>query len=592
MQKKETKGLIKTVDQNHSPLKKRKEMLNFKRIWLLSFLLTSGFAIIPVIFFAVIDYNVTQRLTLSETISRTARLTSNSWRSVSFFLNEHQNALKYIVEENSYQDLNDPVRLSEILGNLRNSFGGFSDLGVINSEGIQRTYVGPYQLEGKNYSGQRWFENVVSQGKFISDVFLGFRNVPHLVIAIKHESESGTSYVLRATIEHKLDRILSEVSTSIHQTSPNDSRRNIDVFLVNHIGVLQTESSHFGDVLDIFPIPVPGFSDKTEVIESQDLQMKNIVIGYRYIPETPFILMIAKDKGRLMIPWRESRIELLQYLAISITVVILWILGITTYLTKRLRETDRRRVKYLHMAEYSNKLASIGRLAAGVAHEINNPLAIINEKAGLVKDIFHFQKRYQEDPKLLDSMDSILHSVERCGRITRQLLSFARHMDISVQQINLESLINEVLSFLAKEAEYRFIDVVVNIHKDFPYFESDRGKLQQIFLNIINNAFASMTTGGAVRIEAEVEGDRIRIEISDTGCGISKENMEYIFEPFFSTKTEVGGTGLGLSITYSLVQELGGRIEVSSKVGKGTRFTIILPMKLKNKDGDDARTAG
>ena len=190
-------------------------MLNYKRIWLLSFLLTSGFAIIPLIFFAVIDYNVTKRLTLSEMISRTARLTSNSWRSVSFFLNEHQSALKYVVEENSYQDLNDPVRLSKILGNLRNSFGGFTDLGVINSEGFQQNYAGPYQLKGKNYIGQKWFENVVSHGKYISDVFLGFRNVPHLVIAIKHETSGGGFYVLRATIEHKMDYILSEVNTCI-----------------------------------------------------------------------------------------------------------------------------------------------------------------------------------------------------------------------------------------------------------------------------------------------------------------------------------------------------------------------------------------
>ena len=130
-------------------------MLNFRRIWLLSFLLTSGFAIIPVIFFAVIDYNVTQRLTLSETISRTSRLTSNSWRSVSFFLNEQQNALKYIVEANTYQDLNDPDRLSNILENMRSSFGGFTDLGVINSVGCSTHYVGPYPLKGKNYSGQK-----------------------------------------------------------------------------------------------------------------------------------------------------------------------------------------------------------------------------------------------------------------------------------------------------------------------------------------------------------------------------------------------------------------------------------------------------
>ena len=284
--------------------------------------------------------------------------------------------------------------------------------------------------------------------------------------------------------------------------------------------------------------------------------------------------------------------ELLQYLAVSITIVILWILGITTYLTKRLKETDRRRVKYLHMAEYSNKLASIGRLAAGVAHEINNPLAIINEKAGLVKDIFHFQKKYQEDAKLLNSMDAILNSVERCSRITRRLLSFARHMDVSVQQIKFDGLIEEVLSFLIKEAEYRSINIVVKIHENIPDIESDRGKLQQIFLNIINNALASMTTGGTVQIEAKAKKDHIHINISDTGCGIAKENMEYIFEPFFSTKTEVGGTGLGLSITYSLVQELGGWIEVDSTVGKGTIFTIILPIKLVKKDEENACTAG
>jgi len=592
MRKTKNKNLITTIARKQNTIKKHKEMLNFKRIWLLSFLLTSGFAIIPVIFFAVIDYNVTQRLTLSETISRTARLTSNSWRSVSFFLNERQSALKYVVEENNYQDLNDPVRLSNILENLRNSFDGFTDLGVINSEGFQQTYAGPYQLKGKNYSGQKWFENVVSHGKYISNVFLGFRNVPHLVIAIKQESADGKFYVLRASIEHKLDRILSEVNTSIYQTSSDDSRRNTDVFLINHIGVLQTESSRFGKVLDIISIPVPGFSDKTEVIESQNLKSTNLVIGYRYIPETPFILVIAKDKGHLMIPWRESRVELLQYLAVSITIGILWILCITTYLIKRLKETDRCRVQYLHMAEYSNNLASIGRLASGVAHEINNPLAIINEKAGLVKDIFHFQKKYQEDAKLLNSMDAILNSVERCSRITRRLLSFARHMDVSVQQIKFDDLIEEVLSFLIKEAEYRSINIVVKIHENIPDIESDRGKLQQIFLNIINNALASMTTGGTVQIEAKAKKDHIHINISDTGCGIAKENMEYIFEPFFSTKTEVGGTGLGLSITYSLVQELGGWIEVDSTVGKGTIFTIILPIKLEKKDEENACTAG
>jgi two-component system NtrC family sensor kinase len=588
--KKRTVNHFRKTGEN--PLRKRQELFNFRRIWLLSFFLTSGFAIVPVIFFAVIDYNVTQRLMISDTASRTSRLTSNTWRSIAFFLNERQNALKYIVKENSYEELNDTHRLAAILENLRHSFGTFTDLGIIDSEGLQRTYVGPYQLMGKNYSGHKWFENVVSRGKFISDVVLGFRNVPHLVIAIKHKTMDGRFYVLRATIEHNLARILSEVNTVTHNLSKNDSSRKSDAFLINRQGIVQTESPYFGNVLDKISIPVPEYSDVTKVIESQDQYGANFLVGYRYIPETPFILMIVKDKNRLMEPWRQTRMELIQYLAVSITIIILWIAGINTYLIRRLKETDRRRVKYLHMAEYSNKLASIGRLAAGVAHEINNPLAIINEKAGLVKDIFHFKKEYQDDPRLMGTMDSILNSVERCSRITMQLLNFARHMNVSVQRINLKSLVHEVLGFLAKEAEYRCIDVVVDIKEDIPDFESDRGKLQQILLNIINNAFAAMTTGGAVTVRAVVLAhERVHIEISDTGCGISRENLEYVFEPFFSTKTEVGGTGLGLSITYSLAQELGGRIEVESKVGEGTSFIINLPMKLEKKEQENVCTA-
>lgn len=578
-------------------LKKRQALFNFRRIWLSSFLLTSVFAIIPVIFFAVIDYNVTRRLMTSDTASRTSRLTSNTWRSIAFFINERQSALKYVVTENSYAALEDEQRLAEVLEHLRNSFGGFIDLGLIDATGVQRTYIGPYPLIGKNYSGHEWFESVVSHGKFISGVFLGFRNVPHLVIAVKHEMPDGRYYVLRATIEHHLANMLSEVNTVTHNFSQADADRETvreaDAFLINRQGLLQTESPYFGKVLDKISIPVPAYSDETEVVEVQDQSGADLIVGYRYIPDTPFILMVAKDKQRLMAPWRQTRLELVQYLVASITVVMLWILGITTYLVKRLQETDKRRVKYLHMAEYSNKMASIGRLAAGVAHEINNPLAIINEKAGLVKDIFHYNKKYQDDPKLMATMDTILASVERCSLITRQLLSFARHMNVSVQQINLKSLVYEVLSFLDKEAEYRNIDIVVDIAEDLPDFESDRGKLQQILLNILNNAFAAMTTGGSVAVKAVNSGEnRLHIEISDTGCGISRENLGHVFEPFFSTKTEVGGTGLGLSITYSLVREIGGRIDVKSRVGKGTTFIIDLPKKLEKGEQADACTAG
>jgi signal transduction histidine kinase len=238
------------------------------------------------------------------------------------------------------------------------------------------------------------------------------------------------------------------------------------------------------------------------------------------------------------------------------------------------------------VAEYANKMASIGRLAAGVAHEINNPLAIINEKAGLIKDMFTYKEEYTKDPKLHTTVDSILSSVERCGRITKRLLRFARHMDVSIQTINLKEIIHEVLGFLGKEAEYRSINVSVDVPEDIPEFECDRGKLQQIFLNLMNNALAAMGDGG--HLDAKVtrkDADHVSVTISDNGCGIPESDIEHVFEPFFSTKTKKGGTGLGLSITYGLVHEIEGRIDVQSKIDEGTSFTVTLPLKMTQKEG-------
>lgn len=553
-----------------------KHLFNFRRVWFLAVFITAGVTLLPLIFITIMDYRATQKGIESEIRLRTARLVSNTRRSVSFFLEERQSALNFIIQLHPWKDLNNPEQLELILDNLKNSFGGFVDLGIIDADGVQKTYVGPYDLKGKNYRDQEWFKQVVEKGGYISDVFMGFRREPHLVIARKHKLADGSYHVLRATLDTGK---FAHLIYGLEMTGKGDA------FLINHQGALQTPSWLYGPILNPTDLSVPKVSSQTEVYEWQDQKGNNLVIGYAYISDSPFILMIVKFKKELIKDWYSIRMELIGFLIISITVILIVILGTATYLVGQVFDADQRRVAMLHQVEYANKMSSIGRLAAGVAHEINNPLAIINEKAGLVKDIFHYKKEYQHDPRLMETMDAILNSVERCSRITRQLLNFARHMNVSVQQINLKSLVQEVLGFLAKEAEYRSIAVVVDIKEDIPDFESDRGKLQQILLNIINNAFAAMTTGGSVTIRAKAMADaRVQIEISDTGCGISRENLKFIFEPFFSTKTEVGGTGLGLSITYSLAKELGGRIEVESKVGVGTTFIINLPMKLEKKE--------
>ncbi|MCG6908320.1 MAG: two-component sensor histidine kinase, partial [Desulfobacteraceae bacterium] len=367
-----------------------------------------------------------------------------------------------------------------------------------------------------------------------------------------------------------------------------------DKFIINLNGQLQTPSSSHGQVFEKVGFPVPPYVDKTQVVEGLDAGGEPAIIGYSYIPESPFILMIVKRKASVMRDWLQTRSRLIGFLVISITGIMVVILWVTTYLVNNLHLADQRRVMSLHQVEYANKLASIGRLSAGVAHEINNPLAIINEKAGLIKDLFSFKPDYAQDKRLLELIDGVIASVERCAVITRRLLGFARHMAVSVESIAVRALIEDVLGFLRKEAEYRSIDVVVDVPDEVPTFVSDRGKLQQILLNLINNAFAALSDGGQLKVAARLAGsDALAIDVIDNGSGIAPEDLDRIFEPFFSTRTSSGGTGLGLSITYGLVQELGGTLKVQSQVGEGSTFTITLPLQMPQPKGDaSANPAG
>jgi two-component system NtrC family sensor kinase len=557
-----------------------RHLFNYQRIWKFVVLLTGGVSILPLIFITLVNYATIQHSIESDFILRTIQTVSNTRRSVSFFLMERKSALDFILHDNNYERLSDQERLTKILDNLKTSFGdGFVDLSILDASGIQKNYVGPYRFQGKNYSDQEWFKQVMDSGVYISDVFLGFRNVPHLVIAVKGQAPNNMPYVLRASLSiTPFENLLTNLELG----------GKGDAFMINHKGVLQTPSRYHGKVLEKLELPVPVFSEKSEVLENQNQKKEKLLIGYRYIDESPFILMIVKKKDELMKPWYQTRLKLIAFLLISISVILSVILGTSTYMVRRIKIADEKRVVSLHEVEYSNKMATIGRLAASVAHEINNPLAIINEKAGLIQDLFLLREVYAKDQKLMDLADSILRSVKRAASITRRLLSFSRNLDSNIEIISIKQVIEEVLSFMGKEAEIRSIDIQVDVSEDLPPFESDRGKLQQIFLNIINNAFASVNDGGHIKIVAQREkNDVLSIMFIDDGYGIPKENINRIFEPFFSTKTGKGGTGLGLSITYNLVQELKGKISVQSEVGKGTSFTINIPLNLKKGEGKE-----
>ena len=189
--------------------------------------------------------------------------------------------------------------------------------------------------------------------------------------------------------------------------------------------------------------------------------------------------------------------------------------------------------------------------------------------------------------KLIKSIDAILDAVQRCKVITHRLLGFARRMDVAFEHIDISDLLREVLGFLEREALYNRIRFELCFAENLPMVFSDRGQLQQIFLNIINNGIDAIEKDGLITLSTELHNEEIiDVHIKDTGPGMSPEILTRIFDPFFTTKELGKGTGLGLSITYGLAKKLGGNITVESKIGEGTTFTVRLPTNDTRKDGN------
>lgn len=544
-------------------------LFNYRRVWWYAALGTASVSLIPLLVLAIWNFFQFNKSIKAEEKLPVFNLVSNTEQSISLYLDERKSTLRFMLVDNTFKELSDPERLARILYNLKIAVGDIVDLGVISSDGVQRNYVGPYDLLGANYKDEFWFHKVTLRGLYISEVFMGLREFPHIVIAAKHEKNGGGFFVIRMTLDTKKFNGLIEVLRN-HSAS--------DMFLINDKGIIQTPSLYYGDMFEKIPFNFHRAGNLSDITEIDDEKGNHIILGYSRIKETPFTLIVIKPPMEFMEKQKSFLGELAGFLAISIIIILAVIFRVSSIMVGRIEEADHKRVMVLHRIEHTNKLASIGRLSAGVAHEINNPLAIINEKAGLLKDIFSATENIPQKENFIKIVDSILRSVERCSSVTYRLLGFARHIDVRMESIEPAALINEVLGFLGSEAEYRNIEITLNSEDDLPSITSDRGQLQQVFLNIINNAMAAVRKDGHIDIACtKADSNRIAVSIRDDGTGIPPKQLEKIFEPFFTTKGREG-TGLGLSITYGIVKKLGGKIEVESEVSKGTEFIVTLPI--------------
>ena len=237
----------------------------------------------------------------------------------------------------------------------------------------------------------------------------------------------------------------------------------------------------------------------------------------------------------------------------------------------------------------TERLASLGTLAAGVAHEINNPLAIIRESAGWMRQLFAKDelKNIPRHGDFVKALDKVEKSVERASRITHQLLGFVGKSESAVTEVNLMELAEEALQLITHEVQNRDIQIIRQMESSLDTIWSDAYQIRQVLLNLLTNAIHAVNFDGTITIAVEDVGDSQVITVSDSGQGIPRENLDKIFEPFFSTKPPGQGTGLGLFVSRGIIEKLGGTVEISSKIGQGARFCIRLPKHQKKTDEFD-----
>jgi two-component system, NtrC family, sensor kinase len=498
-------------------------------------------------------------------------------QNIDAFLKEKLANLTFLSKTFSYQELTDEEFLKDRLEMVQQIYGPFCvDLGVINARGVQMCYAGPFQLVKASYGDAEWFKEAMKREYYVSDVFSGLRGLPHFIIAVR-ENWMGNPWIFRGTIDFVAFNSLVE-HIRIGQTG--------FAFILNRKGELQTKPSYpvlashepYTDIL----MKQNGPEDQVAAFEwKDDSGVKNLYVT-AFLKGGDWILVYQQKVSDAFsdFEWAlrmTSVLLVIGFLGISTTAFIL-----SKRMVGRIAKSDREKQMMNEQVVETGKLASVGELAAGIAHEINNPVAIMVEEAGWIGDLLE-EEDFKDGTNLKEfrrALAQINTQGKRCKEITHKLLSFARKTDERVQELDIDEVIEDIVALSAQRAKYSNVVIKRNIENNLPKVRLSQAELQQVLLNLINNALDAMEKqGGSLEIRSREEEGNLVIELADNGPGIPAANLGRIFDPFFTTKPVGKGTGLGLSICYGIVKKLGGEIEVSSTVGVGTTFRIKMPLE-------------
>ncbi len=520
-------------------------------------------------------------------------------QGITMFLNDKLAYVVNLADSVSNDQIKDETYLNQKLAILQKSYGGvFVDLGVVDDQGVQAAYAGAFKLENADFGQTEWFKKAIHQNYFISDVFLGLRRQPHFIITVKQKHE-GKDWILRATIDFEVFNALVE-SVKIGQTG--------SAFIINKDGEFQTEphmgpklslefqknfisSQHFNgapkvskpaapDDIGMDTSPEKGLGDRRISVGNVNYAGRDLIYLTTPLKNDEWILVYQQDDADAFSDLNQTR---------NLSIIILVIGGVGIVVMSLL--LSRKMVVYIKKADQgkelmnaqlieTGKLASVGELASGIAHEINNPIAIMVEEAGWIGDLLNEEDlgKCQNLDEFRRALNQIKTQGGRCKEITHKLLNFARKTDSRVHEVLINDIIAEIVSISEQKAKYGNVKMTMHLEPGLPAVAASPSEMQQVLLNLINNAIDAIGTGGGrIEITSRLDGQYVIIDVADTGQGIPDELMNRIFDSFFTTKPAGKGTGLGLSICYGIVKKMGGDITLDSSVGVGTTFHVHLP---------------
>jgi len=537
--------------------------------------------IVPFILVLAIGYYYFTTSLQSTTIASMKRIVGDHRQMIESFLRERKADLEFVVHSFRFDELADPQELYKIFAHLQEKSTAFVDLGIFNEEGIHVAYHGPYRLVGKDYSQEDWFREVLRHGTYVSDIFLGYRRIPHFIIALTGEEE-GKKWVVRATIDtHMFTDLVEKVR--IGKTG--------EAYLLNRNGIFQTERRSGGNLMEKDPdgIVPPSPHNEIRTFVKEDSKGEQYLYATTWLKDKEWMLVVRQEEADAFRALRSA-----SYMIVLVTLVGgAFIVAVAFYVTgriiRRMETIDTEKDRLGEQLVRATRLAELGQMSAGFAHEINNPLQIMKSEQTLINTIFSEMKergdlKESEDMKELeDSMNQISLQIDRCAKITQAILKFGRQSEPVVKDVDLVSFIPEVTAMVSRKASVNGIALKEQIGENTPIVHVDPSQLQQVLLNLYNNAIDAITErhgsqGGELTIETgSEENGRAIISVRDNGIGIGPENLKKVFTPFFTTKPVGKGTGLGLSVCYGIIDSMGGVMEVESERGAGTKFTIRLP---------------